>query len=155
MTVREFPWLPPGGVVRWVRGMFVTLCAVLALLVHHELSHIPVVSASATAGAAPVATATGMAEHAMHHAAPMSAPHTPADSAGQNTLTGSPDGMACSSMVMQHCSSANVTAVQIAAPSESPIPAVPIQYATVAGVDIARSVSRAPPDLSVLSQLRI
>ncbi|MGK5692880.1 DUF6153 family protein [Streptomyces sp. URMC 128] len=155
MTVREFPWLPPGGVVRWVRGMFVTLCAVLALLVHHELSHIPVVSASATAGAAPVATATAMAEHAMHHAAPMSAPNTQTDSAGQNTLTGGPDGMACSSMVMQHCSSANVTAIQIAAPSESPIPAVPIQYATVAGVDIARSVSRAPPDLSVLSQLRI
>ncbi|MEU0164162.1 DUF6153 family protein [Streptomyces iakyrus] len=155
MTVREVTWLPPGGVVRWVRGMFVTLCAVLALLVHHELSHIPVASASATAGAAPVATATAMAEHAMHHAAPTTAPHTQTDSAGQNTLTGSPDGMACSSMAMQHCSSANVTAVQIAAPSESPIPAVAIQYATVAGVDIARSVSRAPPDLSALSQLRI
>lgn len=155
MTVREFPWLPAGGVVRWVRGMFVTLCAVLAVLVHHDLSQVPIASASVTAGSAPGASASAMAGHAMHHSASMSAPHTQPESVGQNTLTGGPDGTACSSLVMQHCSTANVTAVQIAAPSESPIPAVPIQYATVAGVDLARSVSRAPPDLSVLSQLRI
>jgi hypothetical protein len=155
MTVREFPWLPTGGVVRWVRGMFVTLCAVLTVLVHHDLSHAPVASVSAMAGHAPVASASAIAGHAMHHSAPASAPQTQTDSAGQNTLTGSPDGTACSSMAMQHCSTANVTALQIAAPSESPIPAVPIQYATVAGVDLARSVGRAPPDLSVLSQLRI
>jgi hypothetical protein len=154
MTVREFPWLPTGGVVRWVRGMFVTLCAVFAVLVHHDLSHVPVALASATSERAPIASASAMAGH-MHHSAPMSATHTQTDSAEENTLTGSPDGTACSSMVMQHCSTANVTAVQIAAPSESPIPAVPIQYATVAGVDLARSVSRAPPDLSLLSQLRI
>ncbi|MFC9913996.1 hypothetical protein [Streptomyces sp. NPDC127197] len=155
MTVREFPWLPTGGVIRWVRGMFVTLCAVLAVLVHHDLSHVPIASASATSERAPVASASAMAGHAMHHSAPMSAPHTQTDSAGQNALTGSPDGAACSSMVMQHCSTANVTAVQIAAPAESPIPTVPLPYSTVAGVDIARSVSRAPPDPSVLSQLRI
>ena len=155
MTVREFPWLPTGGVVRRVRGMFVTLCAALALLVHHDLSHIPDVSASVTSERAPVASASAMAGHAMRHSAPMSAPHTRTGSAGQNTLTGGPDGAACSSMVMQHCSTANVTSVQIAAPSYSPIPAVPLQYATVAGVDLTRSVSRAPPDLAVLSQLRI
>ncbi|MET9686599.1 DUF6153 family protein [Streptomyces coeruleorubidus] len=154
MTVTEFPWLPTGGVVRWVRGMFVTLCAVFAVLVHHDLSHVPVASASATSERAPVASASAMARH-MHHSEPMSATHTQTDSAEEKTLTGSPHGTACSSMAMQHCSTANVTAVQIAAPSESPIPTVPIQYATVAGVDLARSVSRAPPDLSVLSQLRI
>jgi hypothetical protein len=108
MTVREFPWLPTGGVVRWVRGMFVTLCAVLAVLVHHDLSHVPVASASATSERAPVASASAMAGHT-HHSAPMSATHTQTDSAEENTLTGSPDGTACSSMVMQHCSTANVT----------------------------------------------
>ncbi|MFF3817644.1 hypothetical protein ACFYYD_13695 [Streptomyces bluensis] len=156
MTLREFPWLPTGGVLRWVRGMFVTLCAVLAVLVHHDLSHVPVASASATAERAPVASASAMAGHSMHRPTSMPATHTRTDSAAdQSTLSGSPDSTACSSMVMQHCSTANVTAVEIAAPSESPIPAVPFDYATVAGADIARSVSRAPPDLSVLSQLRM
>ncbi|MFF9807680.1 DUF6153 family protein [Streptomyces coeruleorubidus] len=154
MTVREFPWLPTGGVVRWVRGMFVTLCAVFAVLVHHDLSHVPVASASATSERAPVASASVMAGHT-HHSAPMSATHPQADAAEEKTPTGSPDGTGCASMAVQHCSTAYVTAVQIAAPSESPIPAVPIQYATVTGVDLARSVSRAPPDLSLLSQLRI
>ncbi|NUO42926.1 MAG: hypothetical protein HOV82_12885 [Streptomyces sp.] len=155
MTVREFPWLPPGGVVRWVRGMFVTLCAVLALLVHHDLSHVPVASAAATAEGTPASAESAMAGHAMHRSASMSHTHRQADASGQDTLTGSPDGTACSSMVMQHCSTANVSVVQIAAPSESPIPPSPASYATVAGADMARSVSRAPPDLSLLSQLRI
>jgi hypothetical protein len=159
MTVREFPWLPTGGVARWLRSMLVTLCAVLAVLVHHDLSHVPVASASATTGRAPVASASAMAGHAMPHSTSTSATHTQAniqaDSSGQGTLTDSPDGTSCSSMVMQHCSTANVTAVQVAAPSESPIPSAPLPYATVAGMDIAQSVSRAPPDLSVLSQLRI
>ncbi|MEU0042900.1 DUF6153 family protein [Streptomyces werraensis] len=142
MTVREFPWLQASGAVRWVRGMLVTLCAVLAVLAHHELSDTSFASTPARAA------------HAMPRSAPMSALHTHTRSPGHATGTGSSE-TSCSSMVMQHCSTADVSTVQLVAPPESPIPPSPTLYATVSGVNIARSVSRAPPDLSLLSQLRI
>lgn len=138
-TVRELPWRRTGGAVRWVRGMLVTLCAVLAVLLHHELP------------STPVQTAPAAAMHAVSGSASMSAVHSHADSSGPGAAA---EGAACPLMDMQLCSAAGVTAVQLAAPAESPIPAFPTHRTTAAGVDIARSADRAPPDLSVLSQLR-
>ncbi|MEU0042730.1 DUF6153 family protein [Streptomyces werraensis] len=124
--------------------MLVTLSATLAVLVHHELA------------ASPVAATSAMAAHTMSHSASMSTTHTQASSPGQAIAQAAADIALCPSMAMQLCSTANITAVQLAAPPESPLPAVPAEDAAVAGVvDAAHAVSRAPPDLSVLSQLRI
>jgi hypothetical protein len=142
MTLREFPWLPTSGVVRWVHGMLVTLCAVLALLVHHEISYTLDASPSAMTG------------HAMH-AATTPVTHAQTGSSEQGRLTDDADFTACPSMVMQHCSAASVGSVQLAAPTESPAPVVSADYSSITRVDLVRSVSRAPPNLSLLSQLRI
>ncbi|MDF3142089.1 MULTISPECIES: DUF6153 family protein [unclassified Streptomyces] len=144
MTVREMHWPLNGAAVRWIRGMLVTLCAVLAVLLHHELP------------AAPTTAAPAAAVHAISGPASTTAAHTThAGSAGPGSAAHGTDGAACPSMAMQLCSAAGVTAVQLAAPSESPNPAVPTHCTTIAGVDIAGSTNRAPPDLSVLSQLRL
>ncbi|MFI1735039.1 DUF6153 family protein [Streptomyces acidicola] len=148
MTVRESPWSKTGTAGHRLSGMLLTLCAVLAVLLHHELPGAPVPTASAPA-----------VHHAMSGPASASAAHTRAgppgpDASAQHTAAAGADGAVCPSMAME-CSAAGVSAVQLAAPPESPVPAVPAEYATVAGVDIARSVNRGPPDLSVLSQLRI
>lgn len=144
MTVRESPsWRTDSGSVRCVRGMLVTLCALLAVLLHHELPNTPVMAAPAVAG------------HSLSASAPASAAHAHKGATGPSTAADGTHNTACPSMAMQLCTAAGVSSVKLAAPSESPIAAFPTHYATVAGPGIARSVSRAPPDLSVLSQLRI
>lgn len=133
MTVRQFSWMPAGVVGRRLRGLFVTLLAVLALLVHHEIAYPLPPSPSAMPG------------HTMHTTHTAETPVTQAQT----------DVTACPSMVMQHCSAAGVVSVQLAAPAKSPAPASSADQSSVTRVDLVRSVSRAPPDLSVLSQLRI
>ncbi|MER6093186.1 DUF6153 family protein [Streptomyces bluensis] len=148
MTVRESPWSRTGIAGRRLCGMLLTLCAVLAVLVHHELP------------GAPVTTASAPAAHAMPGPTSASAAHTHAgstgpDAAAQPSAAHGAGGAACPSSMAMECSAAGVSAVQLATPPESPVPAVPAEHATVAGLDIARSVNRGPPDLSVLSRLRI
>lgn len=58
-------------------------------------------------------------------------------------------------MAMQLCTAAGVSTLQLVAPPESPTATFPTRITVLTGVDIARSVNRAPPDLSLLSQLRI
>jgi hypothetical protein len=146
MTVREWPRHGTGGAARWVRGLLVTLCAVVAVLLHHGLCDAPV-TAMPTAG-----------PHAMAAPVPVPAaqPRTgpPATGPVAPVAHGS-DGAACPSMDMQVCMSAGANAVQLTAPPESPMAAFPVRTAELTGVDIARSVHRAPPDLSLLSLLRI
>lgn len=143
MTVREFPWPQTGAATRWVRAMLVTLCAVIAVLLHHGLSDSP-------------ATAMPTAPHVMP--GPVSAPaahlHTVSPAAG--VAVHGFDGASCPSMAMQLCTAAGVNGgVQLTAPSESAAPPLPPPPAARTGVGIARSVNRAPPDLSLLSPLRI
>ena len=132
-----------GGVGRRGRGVLVTLSAVLALLVHHEISCAQDASPSVTAGHAMPATTVSVT----HAQAGSSERGRPTDAAEDVT--------ACPSMAMQDCSAASVGSVQLTAPAESPVPAVSADYASITRVDLVRSVSRAPPDLSVLSRLRI
>jgi hypothetical protein len=143
MTVREL--LPqPGGSARWMRGLLVTLCAVLAVLLHHGLP------------GAPVTTMSASAAHTMPGSpSPAAAAHSHPSSPAAGVAVHGSDGAACPSMAMQLCTAAGVSAVQLTAPPASPDPAFLAPVAVPTGVNVARSVSRAPPDLSVLSQLRI
>ncbi|CAM5243099.1 DUF6153 family protein [Streptomyces aurantiogriseus] len=143
MTVRVLPWPRTGGAARWIRGLLVALCAVLAVLLHHELPDAPITSE-------PAATA-----HAMSGSASVPAAHSHTGSRGTGVSANDSGSADCPSMGMQLCTAVGVNAVQLTAPSESPASTFPTQIAALAGVDIAQSVNRAPPDLSVLSQLRI
>ncbi|GAA2491749.1 hypothetical protein GCM10010276_34040 [Streptomyces longisporus] len=61
----------------------------------------------------------------------------------------------CAASGMQHCATASVDSVQLAVPAENECsPLVDLREAK-AGQAPAAVVERAPPDLSVLSQLRI
>ncbi|MGX1471997.1 UNVERIFIED_CONTAM: hypothetical protein RKD50_000805 [Streptomyces canus] len=142
MTVGEsLPRL--GGAARWTRGLLVTLCAVLAVLLHHELPD------------APVTTMWASAAHTMPGSPSLSASHSHTGSPAAAGAVVHGSGAACPSMAMPLCTAAGVHVVQLTAPPESPAPAFSVPVAVHAGVDAARSASRAPPDLSLLSVLRI
>ncbi|WP_399077574.1 DUF6153 family protein [Streptomyces zaehneri] len=143
MTVRELPRPQTGGAARRVRGLLVTLCAVVAVLLHHGLPDSPV---TAMPAAAPHAMSGPVSAPAAH-------PHTGSPAAG--VAAHGSDGAACPSMAMQLCTAAGVNVVQLPAPPESADPSLPPLTAGLSGVGRARSVNRAPPDLSLLSQLRI
>lgn len=142
MTVRELPLPQTGGTARWVRGVLFTLCAVIAVLLHHGLSDSPV-------------TAMPTAPHVMSGPVSASAAHLHTGSPAAGVAVHGFDGASCPSMAMQLCTAAGINDIQITAPPESAaLPVAPL-IAAGTGVGTARSVNRAPPDLSLLSQLRI
>lgn len=128
-----------GTAVRWAYGVIVTLCTALAVLVHHEVPTVWVPPM-------PAMPSTVRAAHVV--------PDTAAPSFS-NSSTHHLDDDVCAGAGMQHCSAASVGPVQLVAPdhSESPLPVKlpqPLSWHAPGAV-----ASRAPPDLSVLSQLRI
>ncbi|MFC4506220.1 MULTISPECIES: DUF6153 family protein [Streptomyces] len=143
MTVRELPWPQTGVAARWVRGLLVALCTVVAVLFHHGLTDAPVTSMSTASPHAMPGPVSAPAEH----------PHTGSPAAG--VAAHGSDGASCPSMEMQLCTAAGISAIQLVAPPQSSTATFPTRITVLSGVDIARSVNRAPPDLSLLSQLRI
>ncbi|AVH60526.1 MULTISPECIES: DUF6153 family protein [Streptomyces] len=124
-----------GTAVRWAYGVFLTLCVALAVLVHHET---PAADASSMRGS-PYAT------HEMAAEAPQSVSQPSAYSA---------DSGGCAMPGMQHCATASVGTVQLVVPHRSEYdPLVHLPKAVAARAP-AGVTGRAPPDLSVLSQLR-
>ncbi|KUN72638.1 hypothetical protein AQJ46_12135 [Streptomyces canus] len=135
-----------GGIaVRWAYGVFLTLCVVLAVLVHHETSATGVSSMPSNAHAAMSSTA-----HAAH-AMPDEAVATLSDDSSH----GADDNGACAAPAMQHCAAASVDSVQLAVPAQVAFDPLANLSQAVAGRAPGATVGRAPPDLSVLSQLRI
>ncbi|MGP4011669.1 hypothetical protein [Streptomyces sp. 4N124] len=150
------------GVVRWARAAVIALLAALAVLIHHE-------TAAAAIGSAPSSAAHVMTPGMVmsgSHAGPATAMSgqehggAAAQAAEPKTVAvpakSSADSPPCSGMTMQHCATASFEVVKPAPPARSPVPwglAVPGAVAT--GLKAAGTVNRAPPDLSVLSQLRI
>jgi hypothetical protein len=66
------------------------------------------------------------------------------------------DGMACGGTAMQHCSTASLEIVKLAPPAQSPVPQGRAAHDVLTSrAKAAGTTGRAPPDLSVLSQLRI
>lgn len=154
-----------GGIaVRWAYGVFLTLCVALAVLVHHETSVASVASVTSTTSVTPLTPIPSMtapwpmsapshAAHAMpggsHAAAGHAAP----------TASGSPahgvDSGDCVMPGMQHCTTASVGSVHLAAPGQSWLAPPADPEPTADSRAPASAVGRAPPELSVLSQLRI
>ncbi|MFH9821453.1 DUF6153 family protein [Streptomyces sp. NPDC017230] len=126
-------------VLRWAYGVLGALCVALAVLVHHET----------VALAMPPLPATGMP----------SMSHTGHDTHAVASLATAPvygDGSdGCGMSGMQHCTAAGVSSVQLAVPGQSPVVAPADLHQAVPGNAPAGAAGRAPPDLSVLSQLRI
>ncbi|WP_461062947.1 DUF6153 family protein [Streptomyces pseudoechinosporeus] len=128
-----------GTAVRWAYGVFLTLCVALAVLVHHETS------------ATEVAPMQGSAAHAVH----ATAAGTPHSQHVVESSTHSADAGGCAMPGMQHCTTASVDSVQLVAPGRSAFdPSANLRQAAV-GRAPGTTVGRSPPDLSVLSQLRI
>ncbi|MGC5041608.1 hypothetical protein ACPXCS_39430 [Streptomyces sp. DT190] len=134
--------------------MFLTLSVALAVLVHHETSMASMRSmttASPTSASARM-PALAHAAHAMADPAHAMAGEA-LPSASESSAHGVDSG-ACA-MTMQHCTTAGVGSVQLAAPGQSTFDLpTGLERAGEARVP-AGTVGRAPPDLSVLSQLRI
>lgn len=133
-----------GSAVRWVRGVFVTLCAVLAVLVHHEVS---------TLGVSPMPgmsrAATPSAAHSTHVMPDAAAPSVSGSS------THNLDAGGCAGAGMQHCAATGVGSTHLVVPDHSGFPSPVNLPQALSGHAPGAVVSRAPPDLSVLSQLRI
>ncbi|MEU1850755.1 hypothetical protein ABZ499_16140 [Streptomyces sp. NPDC019990] len=150
------------GAVRWVPAAVIALLAALAVLMHHETAPAAIGSAAPSARhamtpgtmmpgghAAPVTTMSG---HRHTSAAGQAAEPT---TAAPSTMSGA-DGPLCSGMAMQHCSTAGSAAVKVPVPIRTWVPwQLPAPGAVAPGPHSAGTAQRAPPDLSVLSQLRI
>ncbi|MFE9649277.1 hypothetical protein ACFYO0_35185 [Streptomyces sp. NPDC006365] len=141
-----------GTAVRWAYGVFLTLCVALAVLVHHETSMTSMTTASPMSGSARMPV-PAHAAHAMAHTGHvMAGEATP--SAAESSAHGVDSG-ACAMPGMQHCTTASVGSVQLAEPGRSAFCSPADLERAVAGRVPASTVGRSPPDLSVLSQLRI
>ncbi|WP_328478523.1 DUF6153 family protein [Streptomyces sp. NBC_00377] len=134
-----------GTTVRWVCGVFIALCAALAVLVHHETAAM----ATASVPRASSMSMTGAA-HAGHVMPDVGAPTSWEPSSPNTDETGG-----CATPGMQHCATASVDSVQLAVPAENEFSPLADLREAMAGRAPAAAVGRAPPDLSVLSQLRI
>ncbi|MFI0731478.1 hypothetical protein ACH4S9_21185 [Streptomyces sp. NPDC021225] len=135
-----------GGAVRWTRVAVIALFAALVVLVHHETAAV-----SAPAHATAMSGMPGMGH------APATA--TPLDATGHGSAAwpaapvADSDVGPCPGMAMQHCATAGVDVVKIAPPAELRVGVGRDTRAAPAGRDVPGTVSRAPPDLSVLSRL--
>ncbi|MGA5189251.1 hypothetical protein ACPCSL_22040 [Streptomyces griseoincarnatus] len=150
------------GAVRWARAAVIALLAALAVLIHHETAAAAIGSTPSSAAhvmtpgmvmsGSHAAAATAMSVHGHGSAAAQAAEPTTAAVPTKSNADSPP----CSGMTMQHCATASFEVVKLAPPTQTPVPlglAVPGAAAT--GPMAAGTVNRAPPDLSVLSQLRI
>jgi len=149
-----------GSAVRWACGVFIALCAALAVLVHHETV---AMGASPMMGASSEMDARSMPmTHASSMAGAVRAGHVMPDDKGTPTawkpsspITADTDAGGCAGPGMQHCATASVDSVQLAVPDENGFsPLVDLREAAAEHAP-AGVVGRAPPDLTVLSQLRI
>ncbi|MFF4117499.1 hypothetical protein ACFY0P_29115 [Streptomyces sp. NPDC001714] len=146
-----------GTTVRWAYGVLIALCAALAVLVHHETAAVgasPMTSASSVMNAASMRmmNASSMADAApAGHVMPGKDTPSAWDPSSPNTA----DKNACDGHGMQHCAPAGVDTVQIAVPAESGFSPFADLGEAAAGRAPVGVVGRAPPDLSILSQLRM
>lgn len=135
-----------GTAVRWAYGAFLALFVALAVLVHHETAAgAPSAQRAAQGGMSSMPSAA----HALHMVPGETAPSV-SDASPHNV-----GDSGCAAPGMQHCATASVGSVQLAVPGLIPFdPLSNLRQYTV-GCAPGATVGRAPPDLSVLSQLRI
>ncbi|MEU1513251.1 hypothetical protein ABZ490_13995 [Streptomyces sp. NPDC005811] len=146
-----------GSAVRWAYGVFLILCVALAVLVHHETS------ATGASSSMPRAAQAGpMMPGSVHggHAMPGARQDTgmTPDATAPSISDAVPDNAAmggCCMPGMQHCSSGSLSSVQLAVPGHGVFEPLTSLRSAVAVSAPRAAVGRAPPDLTVLSQLRI
>jgi hypothetical protein len=141
------------GAVRWVRGAVIALCAALAVLVHHETAAIAVTSMPSAPHARHAMP--GMASSSSAVAMPMKSAAAHTDMLGASPSVHSSPHNACAAPGMQHCTTASIEVVKLAVPSQGYAGQSANPYQAQASPVSAGTIGRAPPDLSVLSQLRI
>jgi hypothetical protein len=127
----------------------------LAVLIHHDTAAISATPAQLAAHS----THTG---HAMPGTASSSATAIPQGSASAHAggldapaPAHGVDGSTCADPGMQHCTTANVEVFQLLVPPQGLAAQTGNPYRAQPGPLPVGTVGRAPPDLSVLSQLRI
>ena len=140
------------GAVHWARGAVIALCAALAVLVHHETAAIAVTSAPSGPHAGHVMQ--GMASSPAS-AMPMSSASGHTDVPGASASAHSSPHSSCATAGMQHCTTASLEVVKLAVPPQGLAGQSANPYQARSGPVSAGTIGRAPPDLSVLSQLRI
>ncbi len=148
-----------GRAVRWTYGVFLTLFVALAVLVHHETaamgaSHVMSASSMPAMDASSMPAAAHAGQPSASHAAHVM-PGEAAPAAWESSSAHSIDAGGCAAPGMQHCTTASIASVQLAAPAENEFSLLADLRETAPGRSPAGTVGRAPPDLSVLSQLRI
>ena len=151
----------PHGAARWTRAVVIALFAALAVLIHHEVTATPMAPAPSSAvhvmpggmvmAGDPAPRAMEMPGHAQETAAAESAAAALAGPA-----TDGSESAACAGMGMQHCAPVTVDEVTLVPPADSSAAGDLHAHGTAVPDAVpAGAVGRAPPDLSVLSQLRI
>jgi hypothetical protein len=151
----------PRGVARWTRAAVIALFAALAVLIHHEAMATPMAPSPSSAvhvmpggmvmAGDPAPRAMEMSGHA--HGAAVAEPSA---AALAEPAAGGSVSAACAGMGMQHCAPVSVDEVTLVPPADSSVSGdLHVYGAAVHGAAPAGAVGRAPPDLSVLSQLRI
>ncbi|MEU0022669.1 DUF6153 family protein [Streptomyces rochei] len=140
-----------GRAVRWTYGAFLALCVALAVLVHHETV---ATGASRMMGASAmpameVASMRGAA-HAAHVMPGKTSPTT-----WEASSAHSADAGGCAEPGMQHCTTASIGSAQLAVPGETGVSLLADLREGMQDRTPSGTVGRAPPDLSVLSLLRI
>ncbi|MEU0680130.1 MULTISPECIES: hypothetical protein [Streptomyces] len=153
-----------GRAVRWAYGVFLTLFVALAVLVHHETaamgasqmgaSHVMSASSMAAMDASSMTGTAHAAQSGAAHAAHVM-PGEAAPAAWESSSAHSVDNGGCATPGMQLCTTASVASVQLAEPGEDGFSLLPDLREATTGPTPAGTVGRAPPDLSVLSLLRI
>ncbi|MEV8056611.1 hypothetical protein AB0P37_08795 [Streptomyces antimycoticus] len=142
-----------GGAGRRAWGAVLALFAAFAVLLHHETNAAvsPSVRATDMSGMAhrvhaPPAAMSGHGGMAAHQGG-----HD--DTARASAPVAHGDDGPCSGMGVQHCSAAGIDVVTHLPPSEPWVGREGDVHAIPAGRPVPGTVSRAPPDLSVLSRL--
>jgi hypothetical protein len=149
------------GVARRKRAVVIALFAALAVLIHHEATAAPMAPSPSSAvhvmpggmvmAGDPAPPAMEMSGHA-HGAAATE----PAAAALAGPAEHGSHSAACAGMGMQHCAPASVDEVTFVPPADSSASGDLNAYgAAVPDAVPAGAVGRAPPDLSVLSHLRV
>lgn len=128
--------------VRWAHGTVIALLVALAALIPHDTAAI---TATPLRHAVP-SPHSGHPVPGTGYAAPMPRGSTPAHgtNGGTNAVAG-----------VQHCTTGNVEMLKLPVPPQGPPPPTTDPYRAQPGPLPTGTVGRAPPDVSVLSQLRI
>ncbi|MDQ0958124.1 hypothetical protein QFZ66_002002 [Streptomyces sp. B4I13] len=132
-----------------------TLLAALAVLIHHETAAITATPVQHAAHSTHAGHAMPGVESSSAAAVPLGTATDHSDTLDAPVPTHGVDGSACADPGMQHCTTASVDTVKLAPPSQCHGQQAANPYQAKPGRSPAGAISRAPPDLSVLSQLRI